>query len=145
MDWAVQFYHKQDAKEPSQKKGLQAICKAMEAECWQDTKVNVKLRKSTLSHRLQGVKSQAKTNADRGWLTDEESNAIITYAICLADQGWPLNAKRMKEHAVEILQARIGEGFPGLVKCWMTRFMEKHSERRKMRRLVEASSQAQKV
>ena len=85
----------------------------MEEECSHDRKVKIKLWKSTLARQLQVVKSQAESNADWGWSTDQESDAIITYAICLTDQGWPLNAQWMKEHAEAILYAHIGRAGQG--------------------------------
>ena len=59
MDKAVQIYQEQGAKELSERNGYRATCKAIEEECWHDTKVKIKLDKTTLSHRLCGVKSQA--------------------------------------------------------------------------------------
>jgi hypothetical protein len=113
------------------KKGLREVCTEAEEECWRQKKVRVKLNKSTLQCRIKGVKSQAKSNAEKSWLTDDEAEAVLTYAASLADQGWPLSEQRLKEHANEICRTRYGDGFEGVGKNWAKRFVEKHSDRLK--------------
>ncbi|KAI0045573.1 hypothetical protein FA95DRAFT_1465332, partial [Auriscalpium vulgare] len=55
---------------------------------------------------------------------------VVAYAISLAERGFPLNHKRIKEHVDEICRAKLGDKFPesGVGKKWTYRFVEKHSE-----------------
>jgi hypothetical protein len=66
-----------------------------------------------------GVKSQAQSNSEKGWLTAKEESTIVDYAIRLADMGWPLSLQRIKEHAEEICRGHYGEQFNGLGRNWV--------------------------
>lgn len=59
-----------------------------------------------------------------------ETEAILSYAIELANRGFPLSHSRLREHAEEICHAWYGDAFPasGLGKQWSNRFIEKHSK-----------------
>src|SRR5258707_9056052 len=90
MDKAVDVYKKEQNKLPGDKKlGLRDVCELMEEECWKEDKTKISLHKTTLTHRLNGVSSQAKSNADGGWLMEGEADAIITYANQMASESWP--------------------------------------------------------
>jgi hypothetical protein len=78
-----------------------------------------------------GVKSKAKSNSEQGWLTEEEEDTIVDYAIRLAEIGWPPSLQRIKEHAEEICRGHHGEGFEGLGKNWVNQFVERHQSRLK--------------
>jgi len=92
MAWAVKLYLEEQKGDSEKKRGLWQ-------ECWSKTKVKINIQKSTLQRRIKGEKSQAQSNAEKGWLTDEEAAVVIAYAIKLADQGWPLSQQRLQEHA----------------------------------------------
>jgi len=132
MAHAVKVYFDEQSKgRGEKKKSLRNICSTVEEECWSETSSRIKLDKTTLARRIKGGKSQAQSNAECSWLTEAEADAIVTYATNLADQGWPLSLKRLKEHANEICRAHYGEDFEGVGQNWAKRFVERHSERLK--------------
>ena len=92
MDKAVEAYKKEQSKLPGEKKlGLRGVCKLMEEECWKEDKTKISLDKSTLTHCLNGVSSQAQSNASGGWLTEGEADVIINYACRMANKSWPFS------------------------------------------------------
>jgi hypothetical protein len=105
----------------------------MEAHYRQETGKIIQLSPATLRRRASGIKSQARSNAERSWLTSEEAELVIDYAIEMSNRGFPLSHRRLKEHVDEILCARLGDQFPGegVGKNWTQRFVEKHSDRLK--------------
>ncbi|OCH84427.1 hypothetical protein OBBRIDRAFT_693204, partial [Obba rivulosa] len=107
------------------------ICQNAEDECFRKTGTLVKLSKTTLARRVAGTKSIRESNAARGWLTEEETEAVLTFATELANRGFPLSHARIKEHVDEICRARYGAEFPsgGVGQQWTHRFVTKHSER----------------
>lgn len=64
-------------------------------------------------------------------MTDTESELLVSYAIELADRGFPMKPKEIKERAEEMLRARLGDQLPsaGLGKHWVERFIRKHNGR----------------
>lgn len=134
MDQAVQLYNAEYAVGPGgsilkKPRSYADICRLMVEKCWKENKVSITLTKSALQRHIHGGKSRAQANAKKSsWLTDEEAEVIIRYAINLANQGWPLSTRRLTEHANLILRARIGESFAGVGKNWARRFTEKHSD-----------------
>ncbi|OCH84012.1 hypothetical protein OBBRIDRAFT_799449 [Obba rivulosa] len=83
-----------DSEEP--KKGLRTICQNTKNECFRKTGKLVKLSKTTLAHR---------------WLTEEETEAVLTFATELANRSFPLSHARIKEHVNEICCAQYGTEF----------------------------------
>ena len=128
MKHATELYKAGATTESGRKMGLQDICQSAEKGCWAESGVWILLKKSTLSQRLRGVPSQAESNSKKSLLMDDKAQVLITYTLNLADQGWPLSEKRLKEHAASILQAWLGDGFEGISKNWAARFIEKHSD-----------------
>jgi hypothetical protein len=45
-----------------------------------------------------------QSNQQKGWLTAEEEESIINFAIEVAQQGFPLNPQRLKDRCKAILQ-----------------------------------------
>lgn len=64
----------------------------------------------------------------------EEAEVVIENTLELAARGFPLSPRRLREHANEILKARLGEDFPegGVGVQWPYRFVEKHDDRLRM-------------
>lgn len=87
MDRVVEVYNEQNKLPQETKLGLHGVCKLMEERCWKEDKTKISLDKSTLTSCLNGVLSQAQSNAKRGWLTDREADAIIKYANQMASKG----------------------------------------------------------
>ncbi|KAJ7053425.1 hypothetical protein C8F01DRAFT_996422, partial [Mycena amicta] len=99
---AVQIY--QEGQGSSSGKGMslqKAVDKAKE-ECWSAKKGHVKLSTSTVHRRLKGGKSRQDAADDRNWLTPEETNVVIDFAIEYADRGFPLSHRRLKEHVDQV-------------------------------------------
>ena len=118
--------------EGHEKRSLRYICEHMEERCWTEDQMRINLSKTTLKQRLEGVPSQARSNAERGsWLRDSEADALIEYALQLGREGWPFSATRLEEHANEICQGRYGEDFAGVGHNWTSRFVLKHKDRLK--------------
>ncbi|KAL4253004.1 Centromere and Transposable Element-Derived Protein [Pleurotus pulmonarius] len=128
---AIELYQNEHEASGNQKKrGLQEVCNFVERKCWEEKHVHIRVTKSTLERRVKGGKSQAQSNAERNrWLTEEEEDVIVKYAISLADQGWPLSRRRLEEHANLIIAARRGGSFAGVGGNWTHRFAERHSDR----------------
>jgi len=130
MDKAVEVYNEEQSKPSGEKRlGLHGVCNLMEERCWKEDKTKISLDKSTLTRRLNGVPSQAQSNANGGWLTEGEANAIIDYANQMGREGWPFSRRRILEHANEICFARYGSTFEGLGHNWVDRFILKHRDR----------------
>ena len=111
---------------------LHDACEAAEKECWTEDKVRITLNRATLHRRVNGTRSQAQVNAEKNQhLSTEETNQIIEYATELANRGWGLSLKHIKEHANEILRARLGPTFKGVGKNWAHRFVERNHDRLK--------------
>ncbi|KAE9402779.1 hypothetical protein BT96DRAFT_816030, partial [Gymnopus androsaceus JB14] len=72
----------------------------------------------------------AESNATKPWLTTKETNVVIAYIIKVANQGFPLSHRQLKEHVDEVLRLRLGARFPvtGVGKKWMQQFVRKHSD-----------------
>lgn len=128
METAMEIYRMEQMKIGA-KMGLVAVCRYTEKLCQEENGVEIRLSKSSLERRLKGVKSQARSNAEKGWLTEEESDTVIQFAIDMANEGWPLSKGRLVAHVNLICQARHGLDFEGVGKNWVTRWIKKHSAR----------------
>ena len=103
-------------------KGLRAVCEYLEERCWEEDEMRITLDKTTLKRRLEGVPSQAKSNAEwYSWLMDVEADALIEYALQLGREGWPFSAARIEEHANEICRGHYGEDFGSVGQNWVYR------------------------
>ena len=120
------YQEEQEKLEGEKKMGLRAICTRFKEECLKKDKVAISITKSTLKWHLNGVPSQAKSNAERSWLVDEEANTIINYTNEMANEGWPLSQKRIDEHANEVITAHQGPDFERVGHNWTDRFILKH-------------------
>ena len=89
---------------------------------------------STLAWLVKGGITRTESNGRKSWLTKEEEDIVVNFAIETACCGFPLSPKRLQEHAEQILTARLGKEFlkPGLGKNWATCFITKHHDRLRM-------------
>ncbi len=91
MDRVVHMYHEEQEKGAGEKKkGLRGVCLEMEELCWKENRTRIHLDKQTLSKRIKGGKSQARSNAERSKLTTEEEETLIDYALKRAHRGLSL-------------------------------------------------------
>ncbi|EPT04070.1 hypothetical protein FOMPIDRAFT_1101986, partial [Fomitopsis schrenkii] len=105
MTAAVQRYHAEQARpltEDKTRKGLREIAKEVEGECFQKTKKQIHIAPLTLLRRVKGGQSIGEFNANKSWLSAEETETIITYAVETAKRGFPLSHRPLREHAEEI-------------------------------------------
>ncbi len=105
----------------------------MVERCWQKDQERITIDKQTVSQRLASVQSQAQSNAKRNEaLSAEESESLISYAVNIAQRGFPLTPHWLGELANEILKAHDGDNFKLVGRNWASRFVEKHSNQLKM-------------
>ena len=86
-------------------KGSHTVAREFKERIKTETGKDIVINYARLVHGARGVKSQAKENASRGWLSDSEVEVVIDYIIELGNHGFPLSHWRLKEHVNEILQA----------------------------------------
>lgn len=130
---ATRYREGQNSEGGGPKKGVRKICREVAEECFQETKKRVELSKTTVIERSKGRISIREFNAGKGWLTPEEEDVVVDFAIDTALRGFPLNHQRLKERVDEICQAKLGNKFPesGVGKEWTQRFVDRHSQRLK--------------
>ena len=130
MERAVEAYWSQDNGNQdgnnSKRMGKSWICMEMSKRCWEEDHVEIHLNKQTLSQCLQGTKSQAKSNAEKGWFTKEEECVIVNFATSVANQGFLLSQNCIPEHAEELCRAHYGSSFKGLGVSWVRCFVAWH-------------------
>ncbi|KAF6757854.1 hypothetical protein DFP72DRAFT_808466 [Ephemerocybe angulata] len=125
------YLHEHSLPPPHHPLGLRKVCDVIEAEYSQETnnKRNIKLSHATLGRHLNGGKTIRESNAEKEWLSADETQRLIAVALELADWGQPCNYIRLRELANEIIRAHHGDKFPksGVGKEWAYRFVERHS------------------
>ena len=134
MEKAVQLY-KQELQKPlidtEKKKGLRVICQEVSDAYFERKKIRIHLSHHTLNRLANGGVSISEHNTKKCWLTQEEEDVIVLFAMEMAERGFPLSPRRLREHAEQILRRRMGSLFPenGLGKDWTTRFITRHYDR----------------
>lgn len=115
------------------KRGIRKVCKEVAEECFHQTKMRVNLPKTTVIEWAKRRVSIRDFNAGKGWLTLEEEDVVVDFAIDTAVRGFPLNHRRLKEHVDEVCQAKLGDTFlVGRVgKEWTQWFLDRHFQRLK--------------
>ncbi|KIL55910.1 hypothetical protein M378DRAFT_188629 [Amanita muscaria Koide BX008] len=133
MKLAVIRYQQELAKPDGEKRdGLRTICRKVADEHFLKTKHRIPLNHNTLLNLVNGGRTKAQANfEDKSWITHEETEEVIRFAVEIANWGIPLSQRRLKEHVDHILRARLGSKFPegGVGRNWTQQFLEKHSER----------------
>ncbi|KAJ7504994.1 hypothetical protein B0H11DRAFT_1690867, partial [Mycena galericulata] len=116
------YFHKQGKvlENRGKKMSLWAVCKKVEDKHRVDTGKEVKLDTRTLLHHVKGGKTKSTSNAEKGWLLPEEVDLVVQFATEVANRGFPLSHKHLKEHVDEICQTRLGDKFleSGVGKNW---------------------------
>ncbi|KAF5379261.1 hypothetical protein D9757_010705 [Collybiopsis confluens] len=110
--------------------GAKAICNRFTNLHRAETGQIIKLNYATIINHAKGKPTRAESNAARTWLTAGKIEAVIAYIIEVANQGFPLSHRRLKEHVDEILRGRLGDDFPvsGVGKKWTQHFVRKYSD-----------------
>ncbi|KAF8158590.1 hypothetical protein B0H34DRAFT_631903, partial [Crassisporium funariophilum] len=112
QDEAVEMW-KQEQQTPTGKGGkplgLCTICNTISSSHLQKTGKYVPLSYSPLAKHVNGGRRLADFNAEKSWLTDGEATVLIDYTLEMAGQNYfPFSRRRLKEHADEIIQAKLG-------------------------------------
>ncbi|KAF5377981.1 hypothetical protein D9615_006719 [Tricholomella constricta] len=134
QDKAVELW-KQEQQTPTGKGnkplGLRTICDTIISSHLQQTGKYVPLSYSTLAKHVNGGRRLADFNAEKSWLTDGEATVLIDYALEMAGRNFPFSRRRLKEHADEIIRAKLGGNFASVGENWIDRFTTKHHDRLK--------------
>ncbi|KAF8963851.1 hypothetical protein BDZ97DRAFT_1661083 [Flammula alnicola] len=126
------MYQEEQKKAAGDKRlGLRKVCDAVEKEYFKEKKIKVSLNHNTLRNLVNGGRTMLEMNRSKSWLSKEEAEEVISFAVEIAAWGHGLDHQRLKEHVDEICRARYGSKFPkeGVGRKWTSRFMEKHSDR----------------
>lgn len=129
---AVSMYQAEQEKPKKERKGLRTVCQLVEKEYYSKSRKWVKLDHKTLSRLASGGQSMADFNfTTKAWLTREEEEVVVQHVLELAERGFPVTHRRLKEHVDELLRARLGSKFPmgGVGVNWTGRFVQRHSGR----------------
>jgi len=110
---------------------LRKLCQIVSDNYYEQEHKQIHLDHNTLARLVKGGVTRTESNGKKGWLTKDEGDIIVDFTIVVARWGFPLSPKRLREHAENILVARLGKRFPetGIGKNWATRFITKHHDR----------------
>jgi hypothetical protein len=110
--WAVVFYRLEQQKVlgPGEKwMSLHSVCRKFEGAYKVDTGKSINIDHNTLLRLVKGGKSKSLSNEEKGWLLPEEITTVIVFAKEVANRGFPLNHKRLKEAVDEICRAHLSD------------------------------------
>jgi hypothetical protein len=130
--YATKLYMTEQEKPPGEKKKSACqICKEASDTHYAETKRRILLAHNTLARHGKGGLTLTQSNAQKSWLTADEEENIVKFAIEIAQRGFLLSPRRLKDHCEAILRHRLGSGFPekGLGRDWGSRFITKHHNR----------------
>jgi hypothetical protein len=113
------------------KKSSRQICRDVSDAHFASTGRRTMLHHNTLARHGKGGVTLTESNGKKCWLTAEEQEKIVQFAIEMAQRGFPLSPKKLKDHAEAVLRHRLGIDFPekGLGRDWGNRFITKHHDR----------------
>lgn len=129
---AVEQYKTEQSRElgnGERRKGARKICDEVSNEHFASTGRRIHLNHATLVSHSKGKPTISKFNGTKQLLTSEEENVMVNYVIEMAERGFPLSPRRLREHAIQILHKRLGSLAPenGLSKDWATDFIRCHN------------------
>ena len=132
MAQAVTLFHaKQLDSDTGKPMSMRKLCHLVSDDHYARTHQRIPVDDSTLARLVKGGITRTESNGRKSWLTKEEGDIVVNFAIETARRSFPLSPKRLREHAEQILTAHLGKKFPktGLGKNWATRFITKHHDR----------------
>lgn len=128
---AREAYRGELQKPEGRRKGARTVAKDFMKLYKLETGRDMRIDHNLLIRGAAGHHTRTQANALRAHLTLEEANTICDFIIECGKRGFPLSHRRLREHANEILRARLGDRFPisGVGQQWSHRFITKHSDR----------------
>ena len=124
--------HKRLLKPGEKRKSLRQICKEASDSHFEETGRRIPLAHNTLARHAKGGVTLTQSNRERkSWLTAKEEESVVTFAIEVAQRGFPLSPRRLKDHCEAVLRHRLGRSFPerGLGRDWGNWFITKYHSR----------------
>ncbi|KAF8264066.1 hypothetical protein EI94DRAFT_1487462, partial [Lactarius quietus] len=107
------------------------ICKDTSDAHFAETGQCITLAHNTLARHTKGGATLTESNQKKSWLTAAEEVNIVSFTIEVAQWGFSLSPRRLKEHCEAVLRHRLGKTFPegGLGRDWGNRFITKNHNR----------------
>ena len=103
---AVGLYAAEDRRileSGQKKKSLRQICKDASDAHFEATGRRIPLAHNTLARHVNGGVTLTLSNQDKSWLTANEEESVVNFAIEVAQRGFPLSPCRLKDHCEAIL------------------------------------------
>jgi len=134
MSHAVKAYNLKLKKPYHQQHGLHRVCLDFKKLNYEVTGTYIKLSHTTLRRLADGGRTPSEAHADQAWLTDAKTDVVINFIIEMADCGFPLSHRRLKEHVDILCHSRLGHAFleKGVGINWTYRFAMKHRDHLKL-------------
>ncbi|KAJ3817604.1 hypothetical protein F5880DRAFT_1628169, partial [Lentinula raphanica] len=106
----VQYLQEQSRElgKDEKRKGARQICEEVSKKHFTETGKLIKLNHATLISHSKGKTTMSEFNRTKQHLTPEEEDMIVKYVIDMAERGFPLSPRRIREHAFKILHSRLG-------------------------------------
>lgn len=123
---AVRLY--EAALDPSfgESLGYRTAAKRVELENHQKTNKWITVNHNTVRNRhLQRTKSSCDAHFATTFMTRDEEDELVTYALEVAKRGFPLTHRRLQECAEKII-CNSNPDFEGVGVNWTDRFLERH-------------------
>ncbi|KAJ3979551.1 hypothetical protein F5890DRAFT_1372025, partial [Lentinula detonsa] len=98
-------YHEEQSRElgkDEKRKGARKICEEVSNKHYAQTGVRTKLNYATLISHSKGKRTMSEFNQTKQLLTPQEENVIVDYVIQMAERGFPLSPRRIREHMHQI-------------------------------------------
>ncbi|TFK17150.1 hypothetical protein FA15DRAFT_547809, partial [Coprinopsis marcescibilis] len=111
---AAGLYLAEASKPKKDQQSSRNIAKDLEDRHFKETGHQFKLWHQTIIERSRGRRSQLEYASDHKILTPEEREVVLGYLTQSANQGFPLTHSRLKDVVDDILQARLGNEYPGV-------------------------------
>ena len=83
---------------------------------------------ATLRRRVKGGRSRLTAAADRSWLTEAQTQTLISHLHTLAERGFPATRKDVALYALEIASTNHPD-LKSLGKGWVDRFLTRHADK----------------
>jgi len=125
---ATAAYIAEQKKPKPQRRSARQICNTISTAHKALTGDEFRLTHSTVLRHAKGGCSCVKFHEELQATLPEEDEKLVAYIMELADRGFPLSYKRLKEHAEEILKLQLEGDFEPLGKNWAEHWAQAHED-----------------